>query len=181
MLLLPLVLIWSRDPMRYGCGSRWLILVFAVAMAFLPTHVDRGGQAATRAAEGFREDDLSDGEDFEASSDQARLREGSKLGNIGGRFSRIGRRWIFEFQSPSDEIANGSAIRASGTENAALWRRYRVLENLSLQRVAESISQDSTDIYWAVTGTFTEFYGENWLLLSSVTRDAQPSTLSPNR
>jgi hypothetical protein len=117
-----------------------------------------------------------------------RLREGTRLGATKGKFSRVGRRWLFEIEPESQ--ASDSVGNAKGTSNSVSASastsysnkaanaepstiRYRVLENLTLQRVADAIAQDPNDVRWTASGVLTEFEGENWLLLSTVFRAHQ--------
>ena len=106
-----------------------------------------------------------------------RLREGSRLGSTVGRFSKLGRRWIFEAEPAIvAEDADKSLIAGSAdseklpASDPVVPAQYRVLENLALQRVVEAVTQDPNDLRWAVTGVLTEYSGENWLLLGTVFR-----------
>lgn len=75
-----------------------------------------------------------------------RQREGTRLTDVSGRFEIAGDRVTF--------------FPASGRES------YRLLENLSLERVAQVLSESRSRQEWTVSGTLTEFRGANYLLLT---------------
>ncbi|QDU30120.1 hypothetical protein ETAA8_52390 [Anatilimnocola aggregata] len=75
-----------------------------------------------------------------------RQREGTKLTDVTGRFELAGDRITF--------------YPSSGRET------YRVLENLSLERVGQVLSESRARQEWTVSGVLTEFRGTNYLLLS---------------
>lgn len=93
----------------------------------------------------------------------------------------MGRRWTFE----AEKVAPDPVVESKVDNDVTLTtstsadegpRRFRLLENLALQRVVDSITQDSSDVRWTITGVLTEFEGENWLLLATVLR--APSNIS---
>jgi hypothetical protein len=75
-----------------------------------------------------------------------RQREGTRLSDVNGRFEMAGDRVTF--------FPNG------GRES------YRLLENLSLERVAQVITESRARQEWTVSGTLTEYRGANYLLLT---------------
>jgi len=77
-----------------------------------------------------------------------RLREGTRLVDQLGHFRMTGDRVAF-----FTEDGKG---------------RFTGLENLNLQRVAAAIGEQPGKRLWKVTGTITEFRGENYLLLDRV-------------
>ena len=79
----------------------------------------------------------------------ARLREGTKLENVAGRFAVSG-----------DRIAFFPARDESSLP---------LLENLSLERVGQMLTTVGEERTWAVSGMVTEFQGKNFLLLSRAT------------
>lgn len=54
-------------------------------------------------------------------------------------------------------------------------RNLVVLENLSLERIAEAMKIDSSDNRWTVYGRVTEFRGQNYLWIERATRAAKIS------
>lgn len=81
-----------------------------------------------------------------------RYREGMKLEEERGEFQRSAGRWAFR----------------SETTGA----RFLVLENLSLQRVAEQVTESPEATAWTVSGLITEFRGGRFLLLSRAVQRA---------
>ena len=75
-----------------------------------------------------------------------KLREGTRLSDELGGFSRVGERVSF---SPG---GNREALRC--------------LENLQLERVARAIEESQGQRQWVVSGTITEFRGANYLLVT---------------
>ena len=86
-----------------------------------------------------------------------RVREGTVLNDVPGVFKLTGDRATFY---PTD----GSA-------------RYGGLENQSLERVANVISEDPTALEWLVSGNVTEYKGNNYLLVSRAILKSKPSTI----
>ncbi len=74
-----------------------------------------------------------------------RLREGTELVEQPGIFRMAGDRMTF-----FTDLGEG---------------RFVVLENLILERVGDVIGEYQTPPYWSVTGTLTEYQGENFLLI----------------
>ena len=89
-----------------------------------------------------------------------RLREGSKLTDIVGRFEFAGERFAFH---PND---GGEPMR--------------VIENLSLERVSTALQESRTKSDWVVSGTVTEFRGNNYLIVTrAVTKSAESGRPTP--
>ncbi len=80
-------------------------------------------------------------------SGQARfsLREGMRIVGQSGYFRMTGDRIIF----------------FSNQQNT----RYMVLENLNLERIADTLADRPRQRKWKVTGTLTEYRGDNYLLV----------------
>jgi len=43
--------------------------------------------------------------------------------------------------------------------------RYVALENLSLERIAQAVADNPTQLQWSITGTVTEYRGSNFILI----------------
>lgn len=74
-----------------------------------------------------------------------RLREGTQLVDLCGRFSQTGDRVAF-YQGDEE-------------------KRMVCLENLALERVAAVVRESPDAVEWTVSGAITEFQGVNYLLL----------------
>lgn len=83
-----------------------------------------------------------------AAAESTRLREGHILTDVQGTFDAAGNRVQFR---PAD----GSSS-------------LRVLENLALERVTRILEETRSDRLWLVSGTVTEYRGENYLLITRV-------------
>jgi hypothetical protein len=83
-----------------------------------------------------------------AAAESTRLREGHVLTDVQGTFDTAGNRMQFR---PAD----GSSS-------------LRVLENLALERVTRILEETRSDRLWLVSGTVTEYRGENYLLITRV-------------
>ncbi len=95
-----------------------------------------------------------------------RFREGTKVTNRVGHFRTIGDRVVFAFSQ------DGQQFEAP------------VLENLMLDRVWRVLGESSEPMPWLVSGTVTEYRGDNYLILSRAvvkakTADGNPPTASP--
>ncbi len=91
--------------------------------------------------------------------DKQKLREGSKLEDIHGKFDFAGERMAFY---PTGE-----------TES------FRVLENLSLERIWQATQDSNRRDEWLVSGTVTEYRGANYLLVTKAVVRLQDAK-SPN-
>jgi len=85
-----------------------------------------------------------------------RIREGTRLVDVSGRFEAVGDRVSFTFADSRDSI--------------------RVLENLSLQRVLRVLAQTQGGTQWTVSGTITEYNNSNYLLLAKAIQAGKPGT-----
>ena len=188
-ILLPLLFIWSRAPMRYGAMSKSLILgCFSFAALTIWSSGPFVEPVNCALASDNWDGEVGEVENPRGDGNSPRLREGTRIGATKGNFSRVGRRWIFEIElesQASDSVMSANASsntapqagstaygnKAANADQAKL--RYRVLENLTLQRVVDAIAQDPNDVRWTASGVLTEFEGENWLLLSTVFRAHQ--------
>jgi hypothetical protein len=75
-----------------------------------------------------------------------RLREGTQLSEVSGKFEAVGDRANFVFADSGESV--------------------QVLENLALQRVARVLPQLQPGTQWAISGVVTEFNSKNYLLLT---------------
>ena len=60
--------------------------------------------------------------------------------------------------------------------------RYICLENLNLERILRAMEENPTRSVWKIDGTYTEFYGENYILIRRAVvspTDFQPQNDSP--
>lgn len=87
-----------------------------------------------------------------------RIREGTELTNQLGSFIRKGDRVIF--------VTDDSR------------RQFAALENLALERVAATMTEDDGQRQWEVTGQVTEYHGGNFLLIrrAILTNSSQPKS-----
>jgi hypothetical protein len=91
-----------------------------------------------------------------------RLREGSRLNNVVGRFR-----------------STGDSLTFIDAEN----REIGGLPNLNLERISRMLqgADEPESITWSVSGTVTEFSGKNYLLISrAVFRAAAPPPIPEN-
>lgn len=82
-----------------------------------------------------------------AAKSSERLREGTRLVDVAGTFQSTG----------PDNIS----FLANGNKES-----YRVLQNLALQRISQSLEENRALRQWTVSGTITEFRGANYLLVT---------------
>jgi hypothetical protein len=87
-----------------------------------------------------------------------RVREGTELQDVLGTFRLTGDRATF--------------YPADGTG------KFGGLENQTLERVATVIAADPASMEWLVTGTITEFRGNNYILVTRAILKAKPSSLT---
>ncbi|MCC9609368.1 hypothetical protein LOC68_05565 [Blastopirellula sp. JC732] len=78
-----------------------------------------------------------------------RVREGTRITDSVGQFDWVGDRMNF--------------VSDDGTQD------FHVLENLAMERVAQSMEQSASKITWTVSGVVTEYRGSNYLLIEHVT------------
>jgi hypothetical protein len=90
------------------------------------------------------------------SEDTTRWREGHRIENV----------------TATIEVSETERFTASIDSE----RNLIILENLSLERIAEAMKIDSSDNRWTVHGRVTEFKGQNYLWLERATRAAKIST-----
>ena len=89
-----------------------------------------------------------------------RLREGTRLIDEVGTFQNVGDRIAFV---PGDKDS------------------YRVLENLQLQRIGQSLDGARGQQLWVVSGVITEFCGANYLLVTKASIQSQEGAAAGNR
>jgi len=82
-------------------------------------------------------------------SKSVRLREGTEIVEQRGRFIVSGDRALF--------------ITADD------HRRFTVLENLNLERIAKAVTEHPDRLHWNISGMVTEYRGENYLLIKRAT------------
>ena len=162
MMLLPLLLLWLREPLFFPRPLRYsLLLMFCLVAGHLPTAAEPDLPAPSSYPDAIAADTSGTtgaiqpavaGADPPTQAGR-RDREGSLVRNVRGQFTEVGRRWAFTSEDG----------RTS----------YKVLENLALQRVVKAVRQDADDNRWAVHGMLTEFGDDNYLLLRAVTRAVQ--------
>jgi hypothetical protein len=87
-----------------------------------------------------------------------RVREGTELQDVLGTFRLTGDRATFY-------PAEGAG-------------KFGGLENQTLERVATVIAEDPATMEWLVTGTITEFKGNNYILVTRAILKAKPSSLT---
>jgi hypothetical protein len=87
---------------------------------------------------------------------ERRFREGTHLVDRIGRFKVATDRVTFSEQE--DEL------------------EFPTLENLALERVARIVSDSSGELQWSVSGTVTEFRGQNYLLITRALLKAEATT-----
>lgn len=163
-MFLPLMLLWLRAPMYFPPRLRWCLLTLCLvsmlqtpgSAAQPPTFRDadpRGGSSwasnkgvETENAEPNAEPSPANG----LQTAPQRQREGTVVREVEGRLVEVGRRWVF--------IAT-----TDGTS-------FRILENLALQRITNAVKQDAGDDHWTITGQWTEYGNENFLMLQRVVR-----------
>jgi hypothetical protein len=93
-----------------------------------------------------------------AGKSKERVREGTELRDVLGTFRLTGDRATF---CPADGVG-----------------KFGGLENQTLERVATVIAADPTPMEWLVTGTVTEFKGNNYILITRAILKTKPSSLS---
>lgn len=91
-------------------------------------------------------------------------REGTRFVDS-GHFSIIAGRWMFQSDRSEQSLSAGEPEDAP-----VLPTRVRVLENLALQRVVHAIRRDRSDNQWSVRGRLTEFDGQNFLHIETLSR-----------
>ena len=88
-----------------------------------------------------------------------RLREGTQFQDELGYFKVAGDRLTF--------YATSGAYR------------FIALENLNLERISRLVSDSPSELEWSVSGTITEYYGVNFLLLERAVLKSRTSTARP--
>lgn len=127
-----------------GIGSAALTtLVISVVAAQAPSGRPAGSRLGASA---FLESPGKSAAGAAGEKPAEKLREGTKLNDELGAFSRVGERVSF---SPG---GNREALRC--------------LENLALERIARAIDESQGQRQWIVSGTITEFKGANYLLVT---------------
>ena len=86
------------------------------------------------------------GEKIPGNDKKVGLREGGEIVNQAGYFHATGNRLAFE--------------------SADKKRTFIALENRNLERVAQAIAENAKQLEWIVSGTISEYRGENFLLVN---------------
>ena len=82
--------------------------------------------------------------------EETAMREGTPITEVKGRFRKQGERIQF--------VEEGSN------------KAFKCLENLCLQRISMNQQDDERKVIWLVSAKFTEFNGENFLMLDKAVR-----------
>jgi len=86
------------------------------------------------------------GEKLQGDDKKVGLREGGEIVNQAGYFHATGNRLAFE-----------------SSDNK---RNFIALENRNLERVTQAIAENAKQLEWIVSGTISEYRGENFLLVN---------------
>ena len=135
--------------MNRGASSvRIGLLVVLASLLAMPTLLGETKTAVGPRASANVDNDRKSkpGGEADGEPNRKRQREGASLVDVTGSFRARGERYLFR--------------------HADTAREYRVLENLALERVTRAIGTHAEDRLWTVSGTFTEYYGENLLLIT---------------
>jgi len=178
MVFLPLMLIWLRDPMYFNVPSRWAMVALAISTGLLAPELtsDRKSSGVVAAADLDRTPAAGQGLSTSSQADtrsKSLQREGTRVANQVGQFSQADGTWYFTPAAQSapqgnmnaDPVAAAANPSGVATSRPAPSQRFRVLENLALQRVVQMIQQDPSDNRWMINGVITEFFSENRLLM----------------
>ncbi|MEZ6087088.1 MAG: hypothetical protein R3C05_03445 [Pirellulaceae bacterium] len=92
------------------------------------------------------------GETIEGKRSGMLRREGTAIKQVAGEIAPSGNRWV---------LMTGDA------------EVFRLLENLTLQRVVRAYQQDPADKYWTIDGTVTEFLDDNFIRLTRAARTSK--------
>ena len=84
-----------------------------------------------------------------------RLREGTRLTDVNGRFEVAGDRVSFAAAESVESL--------------------RVLENLALERITRVLAENRASPEWTISGTITEYNGANYLLLTKAVQTGKPA------
>ena len=134
------------------------LAVFSVIVLALAVSVTVGqdfGGTATRDVEGDSSLPRNDGETLKI------LREGTKIDNLVGEFQVTGDRTTF--------------VTDDGE------RSFVGLENLNLERVVRILSDKPEQLQWSVSGTITEYQGQNFLAITRAVFKSKTSEIRTNR
>jgi hypothetical protein len=148
---------WYRDESRptfsrpiIACVLPVLVLLGLWGWVWAPSVVETA--ESSEAA-----DSAELGQD--ATSASGRLREGTRLAGQIGYFKPAGDRLIFQ--------------AVDGTH------RMRVLENLSLERIARRVGDSPERLEWVISGEVSEFQGANYLLVTQAILKTRPVSDGP--
>ncbi len=134
------------------------LAVFPAIVLALAVSVTVGqdfGDAATRDVEGESSLSRNDGETLKI------LREGTKIDDQVGEFQVAGDRTTF--------------VTDDGK------RSFVGLENLNLERVVRILSDKPEQLQWSVSGTITEYHGQNFLTITRAVFKSKTSEIRTNR
>lgn len=170
-----------RLPARFQFGFGWLICLFVVLgnVAWAPAEsahkqtvwsvadsrpaqpsnsknvvAENPAQSAKSVGRGSRSKSASA---RKSGQGQFALREGTKIIDLPGYFRITGDRAIFY----------------SNRRNS----RYVALENLNLERIVAAMADQPRQRKWKVTGTLTEYRGENYLLVEKAVLESWGETV----
>lgn len=88
-----------------------------------------------------------------------RIREGTPFARRLASFQIVGPRIAIRFEGKGDSTAEPE--------------RFLCLENLQLERISQAIQDRSTQLYWWIDGTFTEYRGSNYVLVQRIQQAPQ--------
>jgi hypothetical protein len=120
-------------------------LLFGVTLAWTRSAA-APNSARTALEAGVLSQAYDSGEKSLGNDNTRRLREGGEIINQAGYFLTSGGRLAFE--------------------SADSKTRLIALENHNLEQVAQTITDDASQLEWIVSGTISEYRGANFLLLS---------------
>ena len=132
---------------RRFCAPTVTLIVLAVSLATAANSAPPAAPANSRlAASALLEPAVKSPATLTAEKPAEKLREGTRLAEDVGSFSRVGERVSFSPGGNRDSL--------------------RCLENLALERIARAIDESQGQRQWIVSGVVTEFRGVNYLLVT---------------
>ena len=120
-------------------------ILFGVAMAWTRSAA-MSNSGKTALENGMLGNAYDSGEKLQGYDKKASLREGGEIVNQAGYFHATGNRLAFE--------------------SADNKRTFIALENRNLERVTQAIAENAKQLEWIVSGTISEYRGENFLLVN---------------
>ncbi len=194
MFLIPVILWWAKEPMRFAFGRYRRVICTAIILAIsaaCPHSQSHSAVADDRVGRGNSSTD--DASVVAGNHDGvARLiREGTLVPPTRGKVVIAGRRWAFIADPPAiDRAARRmigdvslvttregaeqqdplSAVASDPVGAPTPGTQFTLDENLNLQRIIEALREDATDDCWTLSGEMSEFFGENHLRIRTAQR-----------